>query len=259
MNESQTENLAANILKRQPLVGVFVKTPSIHIVEVLSGVDLDFIILDAEHGPFDLGALDACILAARSQDMPVLVRVPNKGSRLLQQSLDLGAAGVIVPHVRSGAEAEAIVRACRFSSAGRGFCASGRAAGYGTVDPWGFLEKSDQDVVVIAQIEDADAVENAQEIAQTKHLTAVFVGPADLANSLGEKRFGGKKTRQAISEIYQGARDAEAVIGTFVPSVDAVSAERRQGVSFFAITTDQALLYNAVRDLGASFRQTCSR
>ena len=92
------------------LAGTWIKTPHPHVVEVLSLSPLDCLVLDAEHAPFDRRDLDACILAARAGGKPVLVRPASGAHEQLLNVLDLGSDGVIVPHVRSAAEAAAIER-----------------------------------------------------------------------------------------------------------------------------------------------------
>lgn len=251
------KDLRTRICAGAPVLGVFVRTPSIHVVEVLGGARLDFIVLDAEHAPFDLASLDHCLLAARAARTPALVRIPGKDPKFILQALDLGAAGVIVPHVQTRQDAESIVAAARYDGAGRGFSASHRAADYGAADPWAYVKESDESVIVIAQIEDDEGLKNASEIASTKGLSAVFIGPADLANSLGEKRFGGPITTRAIENICAAARNAKMAIGSFTSSTDNIAAERKRGVSLFAVSTDQALLRNAAQALSDNFHRTC--
>lgn len=115
---------------------------------------LDALVLDAELAPFDRAAIDLAILAARAGGKPVLVRPSSPNLAQILNALDCGADGVVVPHVRSRAEAEAKVRACQYSAGGRGFASSRSAVAY-TTKGMARHRKNAEDICIIAQIEDA--------------------------------------------------------------------------------------------------------
>ena len=87
-------------------LGTFVKTPAPQIVEVLALAGLDFAVLDAEHAPWDRGTLDLVLLAGRASGLPLLVRVAERSAVAILPVLDQGAAGIVVPHVDSAADAQ---------------------------------------------------------------------------------------------------------------------------------------------------------
>ena len=93
--------LRERLRARDLLSATWVKTPHPHVVEVLALSELDALVLDAEHAPFDRAALDACLLAARAGGKPVLVRPESASPAAILQALDGGADGVVVPHIRS--------------------------------------------------------------------------------------------------------------------------------------------------------------
>jgi 2-keto-3-deoxy-L-rhamnonate aldolase RhmA len=80
-------------------VGTFVKTLSPHVVEILGPTGLDFAAIDAEHAPFDRAALDLMMLAGRAARLPIHVRIPDTAPATILSVLDVGAAGLVVPHV----------------------------------------------------------------------------------------------------------------------------------------------------------------
>ncbi|MEX6633776.1 HpcH/HpaI aldolase family protein [Hyphococcus lacteus] len=250
-----TKSLRHKIEAGDPVIGTFVKTPSPHIIEILGGTGLDFIVLDAEHAPFDVSSLDQCILAARSVNLPALVRIPNKTPDSILRVLDLGASGIIVPHIQSADDANNIVSASRYDGAGRGFSASQRAAGYGTQNAWSYTARSDESTIIIGQIEDTKGVENAASIAASDGLSGILIGPADLANSLNEKQFGGPKVTKAIDQICDSFRDSKTALGIFVSDPENIADQLNKGISFFTVSTDQALLRKAVTETSATFRK----
>src|SRR4051812_9088466 len=99
------------LLAREPLVGTFVKTPHPAVVELLGLSELDCLCMDAEHVAFDRGALDLAILAARATAMPSLIRVREPSASEILNALDLGADGVVLPHIKSANDARAACRA----------------------------------------------------------------------------------------------------------------------------------------------------
>ena len=133
MPSNRLSRFRDRVRARERVIGTFVKTPHHGIVEVLGRSSLDFVVLDAEHAPFDRPALDAALLAAHAVDLPTLVRVPRPEPAEILSVLDLGATGVMVPHVTDARSANAVAAACRYAAAdGRGYSGSTRAAGFGT-------------------------------------------------------------------------------------------------------------------------------
>jgi 2-keto-3-deoxy-L-rhamnonate aldolase RhmA len=230
-------------------LGTFVKTPHPAVFEVLGAAALDCLCIDAEHAPFGRSELDLAILAARSLDMPTLVRVPDATPSQCLNALDLGATGVIVPHVTSEASAAAAVAACRYGPRGRGYAGSTRAAGYGTRTLSENLSRADREVTLVAQIEDADALAEIDAIAAIDGIDALFVGRMDLTVSLGAGSPDDPVVRQAVEQICAAALRAGRAFGMFTPTV----AESRQfaarGASLFLLQSDQSWLLQGARQL----------
>lgn len=177
-------SLRERLVAGESLFATFVKTTSHQTVEVLAATGLDTLVLDAEHAPFGPESLDRSLLAARACSLPVLVRVPYPRGAAIQQALDMGAAGVMVPHVDSAAIALEVVRAARYGGT-RGYSASPRAGGYGQRGMAEHLRLSDAHTAVLVQIESGEAVAQVREIAAVPGVDCLFIGPADLAVSIG--------------------------------------------------------------------------
>ena len=244
-NSMLKESLAAGKI----LVGTFIKTPSPIVLEVLALSELDCVCLDAEHAPFDRGSLDACIQAARAGGMDVLVRVPSIAPEHLLQALDSGATGVLVPHVRSVAEAEAIVKAAHFGAGGRGYAGSTRAAGYTTVPMAQHKKASQQRTVVIAQIEDPEAVEQVEAIARVAGLDALFVGRVDLTVAYGAESQNDPPVLAAVERVCAAGRAAGKPVGMFLARVEDTHYWQSQGASFFLLGSDHTFLLAGAREL----------
>ena len=241
--------LRQQIREQQPTLGTFIRTPDASIVEVLGTVGLDFVALDTEHGPFGTEALDRCVLAARAVHVPALVRLPEASPSRILSVLDIGAAGIIVPHVHSAGQAIAAAAATRYASGTRGFSASHRAAGYGVMPPVQFRKRSDDSMIVIGQVEDRPGLENIDAIAAVAGLDAIFIGPADLAVSLGAETADDPAVVTTIDRICASCRRAGRTIGIFLHAADEVDRYRSQDISLFIIATDQLLLRAAARSM----------
>ena len=242
------------LLDRQPLVGTFLKTPSAAVTEILGLSGLDCLCVDAEHAPFDRAALDAVLLAARAYDLPSLVRVADAAPASLLTALDLGATGVIVPHVDSAAAAVVIARGCRYGPEGRGYAGSTRAAGYTTRKMSDILAEANRSVCVVAQIEDAAALPEIEAIAAVDGIDCLFIGRMDLTVSLGAESPDDAVVVDAVRRICAAGRRHGRCVGMFALTTAEVTRWRIEGASFFLLGSDQQWILQGARELAAALR-----
>lgn len=247
------DRLRDRLHARELLAGTWVKTPHPHVVEVLALSPLDLIVLDAEHAPFDRASLDICIMAARAGGKPVLVRPASSAHEHILNALDCGADGVIVPHVRSAAEARDIVRACHYVSGGRGFAGSTRAAGYTTLG-MAKHRAAAREVIVIAQIEDVEGVEAIDEIAAVEGVDALFIGRADLTISYAAETPDDAVVVAAVDRICAAGQAAGRTVGMFLGRVGDVPEWREKGASLFVLQSDQDFLLKGAAGLADAIR-----
>jgi 2-keto-3-deoxy-L-rhamnonate aldolase RhmA len=154
------------------------------VAEVMANAGFDFIIVDTEHCPFSIHQLQTTLIALRSSGQPVLVRAPWNDPVAVKQILDLGADGVIFPWISSREECAQAVAAAKYPPDGiRGWGPRRAIRLHG--GPAEYARGANDYVMVLAQIERADAVERLDEILTTPGLDAIMVGPADLAASMG--------------------------------------------------------------------------
>lgn len=235
------------------LAGTWVKTPHPHIVEVLALSGLDVLAIDAEHAPFHRGDIDTALLAAKAGGVPALVRIPHFAPEAVLQALDCGADGIIAPHIRTAAEAEALVRACHYGPGGRGFAGSSRAAAYTTLGMAKTREKA-RDICVIAQIEDAEALNDLDAICSVEGIDAVFIGRIDLTISLGCDSPDDERVVDAVQSICEACCNAGRRVGMFLSRVEDVPEWRGRGASLFLLGSDQDFMLKGARALGDAIR-----
>ena len=241
--------LKARLAGGELVVGTFVKTPSPIVVEVLALSALDCLCLDAEHAPFDRAAIDACVFAARAGGMDVVVRVPSAAPEHLLNALDCGATGVVVPHVRSADEARAVVKACHYGAGGRGYAGSSRAAGYTTIPMSRHKADSAAGTVVIAQIEDPEAVEAIDEIAAVEGVDALFIGRVDLTVSYRAEKLDDPRVVRAMETVCAAAKRHGRPVGMFLSRPEEVALWRDKGATLFLLGSDHSFLLSGAAEL----------
>ncbi|MEU3513178.1 aldolase/citrate lyase family protein [Streptomyces longwoodensis] len=228
----------------RPGVGTFVKIPSVDVIELLALAGFDFVVIDNEHASIGPETVSSMIAVARGCGLAALVRVPGHTARDIQVPLDAGAAGVMLPHVDSEAQARAAVSACRFPPLGnRGVSNSGRAGGWGQDGLSAYLATG-SDVLVVAQLESRQALEDAAAIAATEGIDAVFIGPGDLAVSSGLS-LDSDELRGAISEAQLACARSGHHVGVTATTGELAAQRIADGFHFVVIGTDTALLRTA--------------
>ncbi len=230
------------------LVGTWLKTPSPIIAEVLGLTDLDAVVIDAEHAPFGRLDVDACIAALRAADMPCLVRVASDSPHDIRNALDSGATGIVVPHVTSPGQADAIVKASHFGEGGRGFAGSPRAAGYTTKSMRDHLTDSGKSTTVIVQIEDPAALDHVRDIASVDGVDAIFIGRVDLAVAM-QQPVSSKTVLDTVERVCRQARDGGTAVGLFTPNFEEIPGWIDIGASLFLLGSDQAFMLAGASEL----------
>ena len=245
------EKLAADDL----LIGTFLKTPTTHATEILGAVGFDFVVIDAEHAPFDRGDIDRMLLASRASGTAGIVRVPDASPAGILSVLDCGAAGVLVPHVTSAAMARDLVAACRFRGGSRGFSNSTRAGNYGRLGIWEYVDVCDAQASVIAMIEDPEAVDTIEEIVAVDGLDAVFIGRGDLTVAYGAPTPVADEVNNAVLKIIEAAKAAGTAILTVSPGGEDAKRLVDLGVSGLIVASDQGFMAQAAGKCLADLRQ----
>lgn len=227
----------------RPLIGMWVCSGSPLAAEICAGGGLDWLLIDMEHGPNQLESVCAQLQAVSAYPATPLVRVPGLLPVMIKQVLDLGAQNILIPMIDTPEQAEEAVRAVRYPPRGnRGVgSALARSARWNRVED--YLARGDEYVSLFVQIESAAGVGNAAEIAAIDGVDGVFVGPSDLAASMGLL---GLQTHPdvvaAVGRAFEAVRGAGKPVGVnaFDPAV--ASAYLDRGASFVLVGADVALL-----------------
>jgi 4-hydroxy-2-oxoheptanedioate aldolase len=218
------------LTERTVTTGPWVTFTDPHAVEALAKLDLDYLVIDCQHGSADLGALLPMLRAAAIHDKPVLVRVPVNEPWQIMRVLDLGAAGVIVPMVDTAAEAALAASAMRYPPHGE------RSYGPVRPSPGGGFTPGDGPLLLV-MIETAQGLAEVDAIAATPGVDGLFVGPIDLALGIGAvpdgrvlKGIGAEATLSAVDVIAAAARAHDKVLAGAVFTPEHARTMTRAGV-----------------------------
>jgi len=250
---AETRSFRQRMLAGDRLVGTFLKTPTSHATEIVAGLGFDFVVVDQEHAPFDRGATDIALMAARGSGIPALVRV--SGPDAILSVLDGGATGLLIPHVASAAYAREVAALCRYG-ARRGYATSTRAGGYTAVPMWTHIRASDAAITVVAQIEDRAALDEIDAIAAVDGIDSLFIGRGDLTAAFGDETPNPPVVRQAVEAISAAARKAGKPISVYVGGRPEAEWLRSLGATTFILSSDQGFLRQAAAKGLADLRET---
>jgi 2-keto-3-deoxy-L-rhamnonate aldolase RhmA len=183
---------------------------------------LDFIMLDLEHGSFNLESVEDIFKVGRAIGLGCLVRVPELSKGYVSRILDAGATGVMVPMLETPEEAALLVHWSKYIPLGnRGYGGVGAHTNFKAVkaaDTYAFMAQANAENLAIAQIETALAIKNIDAIAATAGLDALLVGPNDLAISLGcSGDLMGPTVNEAIGRVAAAAKRQGKVFGIHGP------------------------------------------
>lgn len=244
------------LLSGAPLLGTFIKTPASHTTEILGELGFDFVVIDAEHAPFDRLTIDRILVAARAFNVAALVRVARNDPASILAALDDGATGILVPHVTNAEQARRVVAASRYRAGRRGFSNSPRAGGYGRADVWEHVDAADRSVAALAMIEDPEALQCLDEILQTPGLDAAFIGRGDLTVALGAASTDAPQVRSAVEQISAAARGAGRPLCAHVSGIDGGEMRwlKSLGVTAFIVSSDQGLMRRAAAGVLTDFQ-----
>lgn len=192
----------------QPLrsAGLWLSTPQAALVELAAGAGFRRLVLDLEHGQFDQAELNLLIPLARALGLTVFAKVAGPGAVWIQQALDFGADGVIVPHILDAGHARAVCAAAKYPPLGNRSFAGGRIVSYGAM-PADFAVTENRRVQCLPMIESAEALADVEAILALPTVDGVFLGPTDLALSRGRPTYSfGETDRQDLERVAHAAK-----------------------------------------------------
>ena len=236
------QQLKQKLATGQPCLGCWINFTDPCVAELLTTSGFDFFIIDAEHAALGIESVQANIMATKGTPVAPMVRVPWNDPVLIKRVLDAGAWGIVYPHVSTPEQAEKLARAMRYPPRGSRSAGTGRCVTLGS----DYRSTFDDAVLCIPQIEDLEGVDNAEAIASVEGVDVGFLGPGDLALSMGVEQ-GHPDHEAALQRLREGCERAGVPSGIPVP--DAAAARRRiaEGFTFIDLSSDFRMMESAAK------------
>jgi 4-hydroxy-2-oxoheptanedioate aldolase len=229
------------------------------VAEIAARAGFDCIWTDREHVPNTLEQVENQIRAAKAYDVDTIVRVPRGAYSELVWPLEMDAAGVMVPHVMSAAEAKQIAYLTRFHPVGRRPLDGGNAdGGYCAVPVADYLRQANDQRLVIVQIEDPEPLEELEQIASVPGIDMLFFGPGDFSQGIGHP---GEMNHPRIIEARRRVASVAREHGKFAGTVGTLANLNElttMGYQFVSVGADVIALVQAFSEIATAFGQAAS-
>jgi len=238
----------------QQQIGLWCTLSSPYGLEMLAGSGFDWLLIDTEHSPSDVLGVMAQLQAVAPYPVSAVVRPAWNDPVLIKRYLDIGAQTLLLPYIQNAQEAESAVRSVRYPAGGvRGVSALTRASRFGRIK--NYAQRCEEELCLLVQIETLEALDQLEAIASVDGIDGVFIGPGDLAASMGFLGQPGhpevvKKIEQALTRLKACGKPSGILTG------DTTLAKQfiQWGTVFTAVGVDVALLANASSALSQSFK-----
>ena len=237
----------------EPSIGTWLSLPSPEAAEYCSQLGFDWLTVDAEHNPIDIRTLAQMFAAMAATNTAPMVRIPWNSGENFKRVLDAGAWGVVVPMVRTREEAELAVASARYYPDGDRSVGGGRAAmSFGTTGEH-YLRHANNEVLVVLQIEHITGVENADAILSVPGVDACFIGPNDLAASMGiglgvPLESDNPALVEAIFEIRDACKRNGVAPGIHTSGAAGANQRIEEGFQFLALASELKYMLSGLRD-----------
>lgn len=222
--------------------------------EVVADSGFDWILLDGEHSPNEVPGLMAQMQALVGGTATPVVRPPWNDAVMVKRTLDIGAQSILVPYVQNAEEARRAVASVRYPPAGiRGVAAATRASRYGRVS--NYLKSADSEICLLVQVETRAALRELEAIAGVDGVDGVFIGPSDLAASMGH--IGNPAHAEVQAALEDAVKRLKAVgkaAGILTLNEDEARRYMGWGYCFVAVGSDIGLLSRGADALAKKFK-----
>jgi len=251
-------SLKQRLTSGEAVYGTWCLIPSPEVINVIAKAGLDFVLVDMEHGPMDFVMAQKMIMAANAEGCATIVRVARNEEAEVLRGLDIGADGILVPHVESVADRQTAISFMKYPPVGvRGFSPYTRAGGY--VSMAGYTSRENERVLTGIIIEGKDGFANIDAIIDDNNLDVVYIGTYDLSVTLGvpgdvRNRLVLDVLETCVSKIVASGKAA----GCLFHNVEEHGYFRDMGIQFLVYKVDSSVLYDGFAGL-KDFKQKAGR
>lgn len=241
--------LKSKLREKKLTIGTWVTIGHQSIIEVLASAGFEWITLDMEHAAIDYETAFNLIGHIQGNGMEALVRVSKNEEVPIKRVMDAGANGVIVPMIKNGEEARRAVSYVKYPPVGKRGVGLSRAQKYGT-DFENYKHWTNNEAVVIAQVEHIEAVENLEEILNTEGIDGIIIGPYDLSASMGYPgEYERDDVKESLTKVIEVTKKSSKSLGSHVIESDSEKTKEKikEGYTFLAFSLDFFFLGDKAR------------
>jgi 4-hydroxy-2-oxoheptanedioate aldolase len=237
-------------------IGLWCTLSDPYVAELMAGSGFDWLLIDTEHAPADVESVLAQLQAISAYDVAPIVRPATNSTVLIKRYLDIGVQTLLIPYVQSAAEAAQAVAAMRYAPEGvRGVSTITRATKFGRIK--NYMQRAAEQLCLLVQIESVAGLDALEEIAAVEGVDGIFIGPADLAASLGHP---GNTDHPDVKAAVEKAIKRIVACGKPAGVLTLDTAYARHliacGTTFTSVGLDATLLVRATETLAQEFRQS---
>lgn len=231
-------------------LGAIATMPSVQTIQIMARSGLDFVMIDMEHGAVDAGTAHNMIAATSGTPMVPLARVASTSAWHAKVPLDLGVLGVAFPMTTTREAAAAAAAAVRYPPRGERFWGPFYAPLRWNLSMREYQDRIDDEVLAIGAVEHIDAVKTIHDVVATPGLDLVFIGPGDLATSMGLKgRVDHPDVQAAMKTLEEAIRPSPVALGGVATTPEQIAAMRARGYQALAVGFDWSLLQRGIQSL----------
>ena len=246
--------LKEKIGNNEVTLGAWVGIGHPEITEILSELDFNWLLMDTEHSPLSTETVQLLMQAMNRTNVTPLVRVAWNDSVLIKKALDIGAQGVMVPHVNTKDDAKKAVLSCKYPPKGIRGVGPRRASVY-YIKQDEYLERVDE-IMTIVQIETEDSVRNIDDILTVDGVDAFFIGPYDLSASMGVLgQTSNSRVQESIAKVLESGKKHGVYPGIWSGSTKKANQHIQEGFKFIALGEDIEFLVKGCTDTISGIRR----
>jgi len=242
--------LKQSLISNTLTIGSWVTIGHQSIIEIMAAADFDWLTIDLEHSVIDIREAQNLIAHTQANGMFALVRVSKNEEVIIKRVLDAGADGIIVPMIKNADEAKRAVDFAKYPPNGKRGVGLARAQKYG-IGFEDYKNRLNDDLVVIAQVEHIEAVNNLEDILLVQGIDGIIIGPYDLSGSMSKPgQFEDSDVKDAIKRVEDVCKKMKKPLGYHIIQPDAAELKDRisKGYSFIAFSLDFLFLGEKARE-----------
>jgi 4-hydroxy-2-oxoheptanedioate aldolase len=241
-------------------IGTFFSIGNASLAECLGLSGLDYLIIDCEHGPFDVESSLEIIRAAELREITALARVKDSSRISILKMLDIGIRGIVIPNVRSVGEVEKIIEYSNYFPDGQRGVAAARNSGFGheiaEAGQGNTMQEANRTTLVLPQCETRECLEHIEEIAGINGVSGIYVGPFDLSVALGKPaQFGDPEFVAALGRILKACKEAGKYCFIFSMNEEGAANFFNMGFDSVTVSTDADIFIRAYKDVIANVKK----